>query len=370
MKKQYNAIIVGGGIIGASIFHRLSQDLGKNILLIEKSRPGFGATAFSGGILRAFHLDSVISDRALRGMQFYKELKNVAEEKLVLHRTGFLNLIDNSHHDRAEHEFARQSKTLDLEWISANSAKKRFGLNSVNKLTAAVYEPEASFVDPLVLSELLLDIGKRNGGTVRFGIEMQNLKQRNGKVLGITTNVGDFDCDNVILCTGAWSPTLTKHLQVQTSEKLRSKCIQVNIIESETNIGSIPAFIDLSTGTYGRPDEAHTALIGCPVDAWDVDPDIMQSPVQQQQIEALTRAEQRFEWVSASEAVGGYRRCDAYTHKEMGITEWSPSIRGVLIAAGFSGNGVKLAPATADIISGMIHKTFNGLVSKTVAQQQ
>jgi len=70
MNTTFDIIVIGGGVIGASIFHHLAQQ-GYQVGLIEKKTIASGCTAWSGGIVRCFHLDSVITERALYSWEYY-----------------------------------------------------------------------------------------------------------------------------------------------------------------------------------------------------------------------------------------------------------------------------------------------------------
>lgn len=347
----HRIVIVGGGIIGAAIFQRLSRAWGREVVMIEKSRPGQGATAFSGGIVRAFHLDPLLADQCAQGLQFYRDLAHASGGEFQIHRTGFLQLIDEAHHTAAREAFANLSGQVALEWMTADAAASRFKLASSQGLCAAVYEPEAGHVDPLSLARLLTHMGQRDGGIAMPGVELHGISTHNGVTCGVETNLGHIVCEQVVVCTGAWTPELGRRLGVRTPFALRSKAIQINLVSREAQATAMPAFVDLGSDAYGRPHGADAAFIGCPVDAWDIDPDIVSPPRADARTDALARARQRFAWLDNSQALGGYRRHDAYDATGRGVVAWADAPSGVLIAAGFSGNGVKLAPAAAQAVT-------------------
>ena len=322
--------------------------------MIEKSRPGVGATAFSGGILRGFHLDPLLADQCVLGLRHYADLARETRGDFSMQRTGFLQLIDGPHLAQARQAYERLAPQLALEWLSPEDAAQRFGLASHVGLSAAVHEPDAGHADPLLLARLYTSFGQRDGGEALTGVELLGVDSAEGKACGLSTNIGQISCDQVVLCTGAWTPALTQRLGAAAPTSLRAKAIQVNLISRPRGAAPLPAFVDLSTEAYGRPQGADTALIGCPVDAWDIDPDTMITPTESARQEALTRARQRFAWIDDSVVLGGYRRHDAYDSTGRGVVAWAPARPGVLIAAGFSGNGVKLAPATAEAVAALL----------------
>ncbi len=347
---HHRIVIAGGGIIGAAVFQRLSRAWGREVLLIEKSRPGLGATAFSGGIVRAFHLDPLLAEQCVQGLHFYRNLARTSGGEFSIQRTGFLQLIDEAHCAQARAAHASLSNEVELEWMTAEAAASRFHLASRQGLCAAVYEPEAGHVDPLSLARLLTSMGQQDGGAAMTGVELQGITSENGTVCGVETNIGRIGCEQVVVCTGAWTPALNRRLGVCAPAVLRSKAIQINLMSRKAEAQPLPAFVDLSTEAYGRPQGAGAVFIGCPVDTWDIDPEIVTPPLADARADAIARAGQRFAWLDGSVALGGYRRFDAYDATGRGVVAWADAPSGVLVAAGFSGNGVKLAPAAAQAV--------------------
>lgn len=354
--KHARIVIVGGGIIGAAVFQRLARLHGPEVLLIEKSRPGHGATAFSGGIVRAYHLDPLLAERCAEGLRYYRNLTRNTAGEFRIHRTGFLQLVDAPHLDAARQAYAALSPRIALEWLSPEDAASRFGLASCEGLAAAVYEPDAGHVDPLLLARLMTSLGERDGGTAMAGVELRGIAAAGGAVCGVQTNTGTIGCEQLVLCTGAWTPGLLRSTGARSPVPLRAKAIQVNLVGRENLHVEFPAFVDLGSEAYGRPHGEHAALIGCPVDAWDLDPDPMTAPTDEARRDALQRAQQRFGWVGHSTPLGGYRRHDAYDPSGRGVIAWAPGTDGVLIATGFSGSGVKLAPSTSRIAATLLHE--------------
>lgn len=353
--KSFRIVIVGGGIIGAAVFHRLSRVFGAGVLMIDKADQDSGATAFSGGILRAFHLDQLLSDRCAYGLRFYRELANSVPGKLNVVRTGFLQLIDATHHDQALDAYLSLAPQVELEWMTPGEAGNRFGLASTNGLSAAVFEPEAGYVDPLALARTLTDIGRESGGVAMSRVDLREIvTARSGEATGVATSVGTIECQTVIFCTGAWTPGLARRIALSPPVELRSKAIQVNVVARDATPHSLPAFVDLSNDAYGRPNGATAALVGCPVEEWDIDPDRLDAPSRLVCEDAIARATQRFDWAANCTVTGGYKRHDAYEDSGRGIVDWSQHIPGVLLASGFSGNGVKLAPATAAAVHSFV----------------
>lgn len=355
MMKGGRVVVVGGGIIGAAVFQHLCAQADREVVLVEQARPAAGASAFSGGILRTFHLDDAITDQAIRGMQFYEQLARRYETEFKIHRTGFLTLVGTDDVTAARTQFARSAARVPLQWLSADAAAGMLGGQFNASVAGAVYEPGAGYVDVQSLMALLLRTGVRAGGQLRQGVTLHDIAVDDGAVSGVLTGDGAIECELVVMCTGAWTASLAARLGVVSPVPTRNKVIQVNRIQPRRSDVGLPGFVDLETGLYGRPDGSGI-LIGCPVDVWDIDPDLVEAPSSEQYQEVVRRGAKRFQWLDRACVVGGSRRQDAYTENGLGAVAWSPTVAGLLFATGYSGGGVKVAPVAAEQVGEQIRR--------------
>jgi glycine/D-amino acid oxidase-like deaminating enzyme len=77
------------------------------------------------------------------------------------------------------------------------------------------------------------------------------------------------DYDAVVVAAGAWSPALLARSGLSAGG-LRSKQIQYTVCAAR--LPGLGAFVDGTTGLYGRPLGGDSVLLGLPSDRWDVDP--------------------------------------------------------------------------------------------------
>ena len=92
MPETYDAIIIGGGIHGASLAFHLSKRGIKNIVL-EKNFLAAGATGKSSGLVR-MHYDSELESRlAWESFQYFINWKEMVGGDCGFTRTGFLQLV-------------------------------------------------------------------------------------------------------------------------------------------------------------------------------------------------------------------------------------------------------------------------------------
>ena len=105
-----DVLIVGGGVVGAAIFHELAGDCAT--MLVDRARVAHGCTAWSGGIVRCFHDDPVLSDRAVIGLQYYRQFATHTGIGVPFVESGFIFVAEPKRLDWSR--FAEMMDALDL----------------------------------------------------------------------------------------------------------------------------------------------------------------------------------------------------------------------------------------------------------------
>jgi sarcosine oxidase, subunit beta len=354
MNNKYDVIIVGGGVVGAAIFNRLTRQATSKILLIEKSRFGQGSTGWSGGIIRCYHPDSTLADMACEGDQYYRQFEQRTGFACSYHECGFLYFIYPNQEEYARKEVVRLSEKIAIRWLTKQEAVSQFPTIRWDDLAGAVYEPNAGYMDPVEVSKAWINSARINGGTALEGVKFKGLITMNDKLAGIQTNYGPYYASSVVMCVGAWANKLAASAHLSLPETIHAKAIQLNAFRPSVEVTNHPAFIDPIYGLYGRADGRQHIYLGCPVPEWGIDPDIPCEPALSHMTLSHDLAQRRFQWAKATQSVGGLRRFDGYTENERGVIVSSNCPEGLIWATGFSGGGFKLAPAIASQVQKLL----------------
>ena len=343
--KEFDAIIVGGGVVGAAVFFRLAS-AGKSVLLIEKSRYGQGSSGWSGGILRCFHPSALLADMATEAFPEFRAVsRNGGPE---FHQCGFLYFVYEGQEGLAHERIRQLEGRTAIQWLNDEEAAQRFPAIVWDNLAGAVFEPEAGYMDPVAVSKYWIEGAEAHGQLALEGVEFNGIATDEQGLCGVHSSAGFLRTRCLILCPGAWSKKLAEKSGLSLPQSIKSKAIQLNTFASDHVISNNhPAYIDPELELYGRGEKPDLVNVGSPVSSWDIDPD-QYTPLSMSHV-LLTHelAKKRFKWASGAKAAGGRRRFDAYTEDEHGVIAACPNAPGVYWATGFSGGGFKLAPAIA-----------------------
>ncbi len=244
MSTEHEAIVVGGGIVGASTAYHLSRD-GVDTLLVDRLDEG-RATDAGAGIIAAATSSRTDNDDwfafATDATGYYPELVESLERDGVgetsYARLGELSVaLDEDElepHRAALERIDDRSDALEgIEPISAADATSRFPALAEPK--EAFYDPTAARVDGRAFAEALLDAAREHGLTERTG-DVTKIRTEGGAVSGVRTADGErIDAATVVVAGGAWSSSFGNQLNVEIPvEPKRGQIAHLELPDTET----------------------------------------------------------------------------------------------------------------------------------------
>ncbi len=345
----FDAVVVGGGILGAACFASLAE-AGVRVALIEEKRIGLGATAWSGAVVRVAHGDAQSTAQAAYGRSRYQDLHRRFGDQAPFHAYGYLHFGAPEQLNRAADNM--RAVGLPVERLSQHQIDQLYpdlGLRAEE----ALYEPESGAMDPVLTARAFVALGREAGGVVFESVAVDGLDTTHGQVSGVSTSIGWMKAPIVVVAAGASAPRLLGDTFGVRADFLWTQLIQVTLFSSAIAIRRAPAFIDDVTGTNGVRCLAsggfYTGLttgirLAGPPYAHAVNPRHAER----------TRAAgaQRIGWLEGARVAGGVCHADAYSDVPHGFAGPHDALpQGLLLATGFSGGGFKMAPYAAEAIT-------------------
>ena len=348
--------MVGAGITGASIAHHLAHR-GVAVVVIEQSpRPAAGATGRSGGMVRAYDPDPAISELALPSLATYRDPGCWASGHAPLRAVGAVTAADPAREAALREAAGQINGALGTSARVAAACDEVAGIRLAGGV--ALVEPEAGWVAPAEVTEDWLAQASADGAVVCHGVRVVEVVARGGRPV-VCTDAGVVSAGAVVAAAGPWAANPVPGLA--SAAPVRSRSIQVSVVDRPAAAPPHATFVDLRTGVYAKPVGSAQTLIGMPHLVWDCPFDEQPDPAHAQAtISALTA---HFRWLMTAVHLRTVRATDAYGSS--GGAQASGLLAGtgvphVWSVRAWNGGGVKTAPeAGRRIADACVADTFS-----------
>lgn len=215
MKKQYDVIICGGGIIGCSIAYYISKHTPYRVLVIEKNRIGSEASSAAAGMLGAqaeLNEPGPLYDMARESRNMFStlstELKEISGVDIELINKGLLKVA------KEEAEVARLQDLADFhkshgqraQWVSQSDLFKMEPQLS-GELSGAMYLPDDGQVNAPQLTRAFAQSAARLGADLLEFTEVEEFVHGEYGTEVVTSD-GSFYGEKVVMASGVWTGKL------------------------------------------------------------------------------------------------------------------------------------------------------------------
>ena len=206
MPDRYDAIIIGGGIAGASMAYFLSEKGMTNLLILEKEeQPGYHSTGRSAAVL--VEIDPIFSILQLKvqAADFLRKPPPGFSEHPLLVPTGILALFEEPAWD----PILQFLPTLDEFGVAVEVLSPKEVISKVPVIKPGCFDGglflfEDGQMDVHQLLWSYLGHAKRQGTTLRCGVEVTGIIVEKGRCCGVLTPDGPLEAEWVINAAGAW----------------------------------------------------------------------------------------------------------------------------------------------------------------------
>ncbi|MEL7313542.1 MAG: FAD-dependent oxidoreductase [Cyanobacteria bacterium J06559_3] len=225
-------VLVGCGVVGATIAYELSQQADRKITVLDQQPPAQGATGAALGILMGIISHKVkgrnwrLREASIRRYQtLLPELEAAVGYPIPHNAHGILNLcFDEAALPRWESlQTIRQRQGWPLEIWSPQQVFDACSYLDSEKIVAGIYSPQDLQVAPKVLTHALVEAAQQRGVTFHFDARVTQFhchpKPISGEpssekqITAVQTDRAQYPADWLIMTAGLGSALLTRELE-------------------------------------------------------------------------------------------------------------------------------------------------------------
>ncbi len=350
-----DVVIIGGGIVGASIAWHLTEAGCNNVLIVEReTHQGKGSTGKSMGGVRAQFATRPNIQMSLYSIPFYAAFEERLGQPSEYRPQGYLFVATKPSHLeylRTNQELQKSLGLKQVSMVTRDDIVDRVPQLRNDDILGGSFCATDGFVDPYSVMVGFTTCACERGARLLRSAEVTAIR-RNGSGFDVDTSHGPVSTKTVVNAAGAWAAQVAAMAGVDLPvEPLRRMLVPTEPFDGVSH--AIPMVIDMTNGFHFRPESLGFLL------AWN---DPTETPGFKENFEPtfiekiLERAADRvpcFEnlAINPKRAWAGLYGMSPDHHSILGPAR---EVEGFFCANGFSGHGVMHAPATGKILADLI----------------
>ena len=356
-----DVIVVGGGVVGASVAFHLARE-GMGVALLERAGLAAAASGAAAGMLAPIGEARAAGPLLRLGLLALRGFEALCEE--VRERSGIdpqylasgalrVALSDDEAQAlraRARALGADPELGIELEWLDAGAARAvEPGLSFATR--GALWSPREGHVLSPLLTHAYAAAAAALGARIETGVPVEGLMCEGDGVKGVRTSTGPRPAGAVVLCAGAWTPGCIGWLPAARPDLLPVVPVRGQTVILEAPRPS-PGIIVSGSRAYLVPKRDGTLIVGATEEHVGFDCRVTAAGVRGL-LDAAPSLVPELQGASFRSASAGLRPGSPDGLPALGA--W-PAARGLFVAAGHHRNGVLFSAVTgrwmADLVRG------------------
>lgn len=360
----YDAIVIGGGIVGASTaWHLLEADL-DDVLLLEKDTPASKASGRAAGHLSTYTSRKYPASIRDYSIDFHRRVANDHDD--VSLRWDVDHVLAHSREGADRLESLYEDDPSSLELLTGAEIAARDTVFTTDDVVAALMNDDAVHTDPYSLTRAVVSEIEEGGATVRLeGVTDIERRERDsagsdrtgddrtdaGRTDGefaVITDDTTYRTAAVVNAAGAWSGKIAAMVGVSLQVKPRTS--QIAVLEPEVPI-DIPMFHCPDLGLYGRQELNGDVLVGGGTSTEIPNPDTFSTNATEEFIQHVSEHA-----ATIAKGLGNARLVNDWAGRCTATPDRKPligptSVDGFYVCAGFNGGGVARSPFAGRLVA-------------------
>ncbi len=289
MKSHYRVVVIGGGVVGASVLYHLAKMGWSDVCLIERSVLTAGSSWHAAGGIHALNADPNIAALQAYTIDLLSEIESESGHNIGLHMTGGLTMAGTP--DRWEwlQSAYRVFQSIGIEDCRLVSVEEACALNPImapDGLLGGMWADREGYIDTTGTVHAYAGAANNRGATV---VEHNRVLELHQVPDGwrVVTEKGDVTSEHVVNAGGLWAKQVGRMAGIELPvSPLQHHYLVSDTIPKLTEIDfEVPMTVDLEGFTYLRQDQKgvllgiyeidhkHWAMDGAP---WDYGMELFQ----------------------------------------------------------------------------------------------
>ena len=204
-------IVVGGGIIGASIAYHLTKRGVSDVLLLEQGQLTGGTTWHAAGLVSQLKSTHSLTKLATYSTRLFEEMEDETGQATGYRAQGSISVASDPERWEEMRRGISMASTVgvDIREIGMDELNEKVPLLRTDDLVGALFIPKDGQTSPVDTTMALVKGARSGGATVVEGVAVERLLKKGDTCIGVETEDGQTVlAESVVMAAGMW----TRHL--------------------------------------------------------------------------------------------------------------------------------------------------------------
>ena len=264
MKSHYRVVVIGGGVVGASVLYHLAKFGWTDVCLVERSVLTAGSSWHAAGGIHALNADPNIAALQAYTIDLLSEIEEESGVNIGLHMTGGLTMAGTP--DRWEwlqsaYRVFQSIGIEDCHLVTPQEAQKLNPIMATDGLLGGMWADREGYLDTTGTVQAYAVAAKKRGAQVIEHNRVLELIQRPDG-WDVVTEKGTIHAEHVVNAGGLWAKQVGRMagIELPVSPLKHHYLVSDTIPELEQLDFEVPMTVDLEGFTYLRQDQKGVLL--------------------------------------------------------------------------------------------------------------
>jgi dimethylglycine dehydrogenase len=260
MKAHYRVVVIGGGVVGASVLYHLTKFGWTDVALVERSVLTAGSSWHAAGGFHALNANPNMALLQAYTIDLLKEVEAESGQPIGMHMTGGIHVASAPARWEWLQSSYRRFQAIgidDVRLVTPEEIKARCPIISVEGVLGGMWADREGYVDTTGTVWAYAGAAKKRGATVIEHNRVMELKQRPNASWDLITERGIINAEHVVNAAGLWAKQVGRMvgLDLPLSPLEHHYLLTESIPEIASLKTELPMVVDLEGFTYMRQDQ-------------------------------------------------------------------------------------------------------------------
>jgi len=253
MKSQYRVVVIGGGIVGASVLYHLARKGWSDIALIERAELTAGSTWHAAAGFHAINDDPHIAALQAYTIELYREIERESGQSTGMHMPGGYSLATTPERwEWLQSEFAiYQTLGIHARLATPEEIIADCPIVSPEGLLGGLFDPHEGAVDPHGTTHAFAIAARKRGADVILRNRVVELRPH-ADGWEVVTEHGTIIAEHVVNAAGLWARRVGRMVGIDLplTPMQHHYLITEDLAELVARADEMPCVTDLEGFTY------------------------------------------------------------------------------------------------------------------------